>query len=116
MLRKLFKEPLSLFLLLAAALFVLFQQVADDVPSNAEIIVTDKQIQVLVAAYKKIWQRIPNAKELDNLIESYIREEVLYREAVAMGLDRDDGIVRRRLKQKMEFISEDIANVDNPPE
>lgn len=115
--KKIFKEPLLVFLLLGGAMFVFFQQVSDDsLPDNAEIVVTQGHIQALLLGFEKVWQRSPSAKELDGLIQNYIREEVLYREALAMGLDRDDGIVRRRLRQKMEFISEDLASLDAPDE
>jgi parvulin-like peptidyl-prolyl isomerase len=60
--------------------------------------------------------RPPTAVELKGLVEDYVAEEVYYREAVAMGLDRDDTVIRRRLRQKMEFISEDIANSVEPSE
>ncbi len=115
--KKMFKEPLVVFLLLGGAIFVLFQQVSNEYqPDNAEIVVTAGHIQSLSLNYEKVWQRSPNAKELDGLIQNYIREEILYREALAMGLDKDDSIVRRRLRQKMEFISEDLASLDKPEE
>ncbi len=115
--KKIFREPLVVFLLLGGAMFALFQQVSNDaLPDNVEIVVTKGHIQALLVGFEKVWQRSPSAKELDGLIQNYIREEVLYREALAMGLDRDDGIVRRRLRQKMEFISEDLANLDAPEE
>ena len=62
-----------------------------------------------MVGFTRTWQRPPTAQELAGLIEDYIREEVLYREAVAMGLDRDDIIVRRRLRQKLEFLTEETA-------
>jgi len=115
--KKIFREPLVVFLLLGGAMFALFQQVSNDaLPDNVEIVVTKGHIQALLVGFEKVWQRSPSAKELDGLIQNYIREEVLYREALAMGLDRNDGIVRRRLRQKMEFISEDLANLDAPEE
>ncbi len=115
--KKIFREPLVVFLLLGGAMFALFQQVSNDaLPDNVEIVVTKGHIQALLVGFEKVWQRSPSAKELDGLIQNYIREEVLYREALAMGLDRDDGIVRRRLRQKMEFISENLANLDAPEE
>ena len=115
--KKIFREPLVVFLLLGGAMFALFQQVSNDaLPDNVEIVVTKGHVQALLVGFEKVWQRSPSAKELDGLIQNYIREEVLYREALAMGLDRDDGIVRRRLRQKMEFISEDLANLDAPEE
>lgn len=115
--KNVFKEPLFVFLLLGGAMFVLFQQVSNNYqPDNAEIVVTERQIQSLLLNFKKVWQRSPSEKEVDGLIQNHIREEVLYREALAMGLDKDDGIVRRRLSQKMKFISEDLASLDKPEE
>ncbi len=111
------KEPLFVFLLLGGAIFILFHQVANDYPpDNAEIVVTERQVQSLLLGFEKVWQRSPSEKEVDGLIQNYIREEIFYREALAMGLDKDDGIVRRRLSQKMAFISEDLANLDKPEE
>jgi hypothetical protein len=108
-----FKEPLFIFLLLGGAMFVLFQQVSNDaLPDNAEIVVTKGQIEVLEVRFEKVWQRPPGAMELNTLVESYIREEVLYREALALGLDINDGVVRRRLSQKMQFLFEDFADLE----
>ena len=115
--KKIIKEPLFVFLLLGGAIFALFHQVSDDTFSdNTEIVVTEGHIRVLQLRFEKLWQRSPNAKELDHLIQNHIREEVFYREAIALGLDRDDGIVRRRLRQKMEFISQNLASLDKPEE
>jgi peptidyl-prolyl cis-trans isomerase C len=114
---KILKEPLLVFLLLGGAMFLLFQQVSNDNQSdNSELVVTERQIKALSLGYEKVWQRPPNEKEVEGLIQNYIREEVLYREALAMGLDKGDGVVRRRLHQKMEFLSEDIASLDEPTE
>jgi hypothetical protein len=113
-----FKEPLLWFLLLGAGLFALFQQVSDEgFPNDGqleEIVVTEGRIQALSLGFEKVWQRPPSQAELDALIENFVREEVLYREALAMGLDRDDPIVRRRMKQKIEFLSEDLAALEQP--
>jgi PPIC-type PPIASE domain len=65
-------------------------------------------------AGSRTWQRPPTQDELDGLIREYILEEVLYREALALGLDRDDTIIRRRLRQKMEFMSEEAAALAAP--
>ncbi|GAG18482.1 unnamed protein product, partial [marine sediment metagenome] len=66
--------------------------------------------------FEKVWQRSPSDAEMDSLVQNHVREEILYREALAMGLDRGDGIIKRRLRQKMEFFSEDIANLSEPDE
>lgn len=115
MVKKIFKEPLMAFLLLGAAIFALFQQVSTDYQTdNADIVVSKNQIQSLKLGFNKVWQRSPDANELDKLIKNHIREEVLYREALALGLDKNDSIVRRRLSQKMQFLSEDIADLEKP--
>lgn len=117
---KVFKEPLVIFLLLGAALFVFYQQVSEEsiFDSNQldEIIVTQGQVDALKLRFEKVWQRPPSEIELEGLTQAHIREEVFYREAMAMGLDRDDAIVRRRLRQKLEFLSEDLANIVEPTE
>jgi hypothetical protein len=107
---KLLSEPLMHFLLLGAAIFVIYSLVSEDRGSKpGHIIVTQGKITNLAATFARIWQRPPAAQELEGLIQEYIREEVLYREALALGLDRDDTVIRRRLRQKMEFVSEDFA-------
>jgi parvulin-like peptidyl-prolyl isomerase len=115
--KRIFKEPLLIFLLLGGAIFALFQQVSNDYqPDNAEIVVTQGHIQALLKGFKKVRQRSPSGDEVDALIQNYVREEVLYREALALGLDQGDSIVRRRLTQKMEFLSEDLASLNQPSE
>lgn len=68
----------------------------------------------MILLWEKRWKRPPTQKELDGLIEQSIRESVLYREALAMGLEKDDPVVRRRLAQKVEFISNDIITINTP--
>ena len=64
--------------------------------------------------WQRTWQRPPTRQELDGLIDDYIKEEVMYRHAMQMGLDRDDTIIRRRLQQKLEFVAEDLADSVEP--
>ena len=68
----------------------------------------------LAQGFERVWQRPPTQPELDGLVEEFVREEIYYREALAMGLDRDDTIVRRRMRQKLEFLSDDLAPVTEP--
>jgi hypothetical protein len=83
---------------------------------SKEIVVSAEQIDLLASLWERQWRRPPTAEELDGLVRSFIREEVLYREALEMGLDRDDTVVRRRLAQKIEFLAQDLATQGEPSE
>jgi len=108
--RALLREPLLHFLLAGAGLFLLFDVVSGpETTGDDQIIVTSGHIEHLTTLFVKTWQRPPTQVELRGLIDSYILEEVLYREAKAIGLDQDDTIIRRRLKQKMEFLVDDFS-------
>lgn len=115
---RLLKEPLVHFLLLGGVVFALFaltRDPAEAAPRDA-IVITAGQVRQLAMVFEKTWQRPPTPTELENLIEARIREEVFYREALAAGLDKDDSIIRRRMKQKLEFMLEDIAGQVTPTE
>jgi hypothetical protein len=112
---KLLHEPLVHFLLLGAVLFGVFALVGDRGSARVgQIVVTPGHIEHLTVSFTRTWQRPPTAPELAGLIDDYIREEVLYREALVMGLDRDDTIVRRRLRQKLEFLTEETVETAAP--
>jgi hypothetical protein len=107
---KLLREPLMHFFALGVLVFVLSAIVRERTGTErGRIVVTPGQIEHLAIGFARTWQRPPTAAELDGLIDDYVREEICYREATAMGLDRDDTIVRRRMRQKLEFITEDAA-------
>lgn len=111
--RALMREPLLHFLLGGAGLFLLFSLVNEsNRVANDEIVVTAGQIDHIVSIFQKTRQRPPTDAELRGLIDSFIIEEVLYREAVAIGLDQDDTIIRRRLRQKMEFLLDDFTLIE----
>lgn len=116
MLKSILREPLVHFLLLGAALFALdaWLRPTAATPANTEIVVSEARIRNLAQNFRRTWQRPPTREELDGLVESHVREEVFYREALALGLDRDDTIIRRRLQQKIEFISEEAAALAQP--
>ena len=104
------REPLVHFLILGAGIFLLFRFVADPADtSDARIVVTAGKVDHLVTVFSKTRQRPPTREELEGLIDNYVLEEVLYRQALALGLDQNDTIIRRRLKQKMEFLVDDFA-------
>jgi len=102
------------FLLLGAAIFVLFQFGGNRSEPDGKIVVTPGKVEQLVMGFSRTWQRPPTNEELSGLIEDYVKEEVFYREALAIGLDKDDTIVRRRMRQKFEFLIGD-ATVLTPP-
>ena len=113
--KKLFAEPLLHFAILGGLLFGLFEFVANPSPQDAtqteQITVSEGQIRRLILGFEKVWQRQPTPEELDRLIESHIRDEVLYREALTMGLDVDDPVVLRRLLETLTEISERLPLV-----
>ena len=108
--KKLMREPLAHFLLLGAAIFVAYSLVskgAGDAPGK--IVITQGQIASMVEAFTLTWQRPPTSDEVRGLVRDRVREEIYYREAMALGLDKDDTIIRRRLRQKMEFVTDDVG-------
>lgn len=111
---RLLREPLLYFLAAGAALFFIGDVLGDD--PNTRIVVSDAQRDRLAAQWRAQMGRPPSADELNALIEQWIREEIYYREAVAMGLDQDDVILRRRLAQKLTFLTEDLATAVPPGE
>jgi hypothetical protein len=109
----LLREPLLQFLVLGAALFGLFHFVGHDkAETPASIVVSSDRIANLADGFARTWQRPPSKEELQGLIDDYIRDEIFYREGRVAGLDRDDVIIRRRVRQKMEFFAEDIAGLE----
>jgi hypothetical protein len=108
-LKSILREPLLHFVAIGAALFLWFQWGGGAVQGATRIAITSGQIDHLAASYAKAWQRSPNEVELKGLVDDWVREEIAVREAVAAGLARDDTIIRRRLRQKFEFLAEDTA-------
>src|SRR6476660_3197521 len=116
MLSRLLREPLLPFLLLGGVLFLIFGRGGSRPPAGAEIVVTAADIQRIAAGFSVTWQRPPSENELQGAINDYIREEVLYRTGLSLGLDKDDTIVRRRIRQKMDFVLEDTVRTPDDAE
>jgi len=111
LLRKLIREPLVQFLILGGLLFVYFEWKGGGAgPGSTRISITPGLVAHLATGFARVWQRPPTDDELKGLIDEYVKEEIATREATAMGLDRDDTIIRRRLRQKMEFLVEDALD------
>ena len=109
------KEPLLHFLLLGAAIFVAYSLVSKRTSGEPEqIVISAGQVAAMAEGFTRTWQRPPNREELEGLIRDRVQEEVYCREAMALGLDKDDTIIRRRLRQKMEFVTDDIAALGEP--
>ena len=113
---KLLREPLIHFLLIGAALFVLFGLVTENYSdeTDKQVVVSTGRIAQLENIFTKTWQRPPTAEELNGLVDDFVLEEIYYRQAVAMGIDRDDTVIRRRLRQKFEFLTDDVATAITP--
>jgi PPIC-type PPIASE domain len=112
----LLREPLLQFLVLGAALFGFFHLVdRKKAEAPEKIVISSARIDNLADGFARTWRRPPSKEELQGLVDDYIRDEVFYREGRAAGLDRDDVIIRRRVRQKMEFFAEDLS-VQEPSE
>ena len=110
------REPLLHFLLLGAGLFALYGALrpGGGARPSSEIALTLDDLRQLETVFESQWRRPPTAEELARLVENRVQEEVLYREALAAGLDKDDEIVQRRMAQKMQFLAEDAAAAREP--
>lgn len=114
--RRFLKEPLVHFLLLGALLFILYSFLNKEGESAEDytIHIAQSDIQRLTKAYEKNWSTPPDSATLQSLIQEEINTEILYREALRMNLDHNDEIIRRRLKQKYEFLVKDLVSLEQP--
>ncbi|WP_158241490.1 peptidyl-prolyl cis-trans isomerase [Novosphingobium sp. TH158] len=116
-LRAILREPLVHFLIAGLALFAWFAWRGTEADPASRTISVDKALVTRLAAnWQQTWQRPPGKAELDRLIEDHVREEIYYREALRLGLDRDDTVIRRRLRAKMEFLAQSQADALQPDE
>jgi peptidyl-prolyl cis-trans isomerase C len=116
-LRRWLREPLLQFLLLGLTLFVVDRVLGED-PSqrgrDTRIVITDDDLRQMSVAWLAQGRSAPTPEEMRSLVDMRVREEILYREALALGLDKGDTIVKRRLAQKMEFLFEDVSALHEP--
>jgi hypothetical protein len=115
---KILREPLLHFFLIGAAIYAAYgfygapdQAAMDD---DRRIVVDEERVDGFIASWQARMYRPPTQEELNGLIERYIRESIYYQEAVAMGLDQDDPVTRRRMAQKLEFLTRDVAALNQP--
>ena len=113
--RRLLREPLARFFVVGAGLFLVYAVVGKHSPTDDRLINIDQyELQVLAALWQAQWKRPPTPDELTQLVVNRVREEVLYREALALNLDENDVLVRRRLAQKLEMALNDVAATVEP--
>jgi len=104
MITRVIREPLLHFLVLAALIFAAYGLLSGRHAVEDGIVVSRARIEQLSAIFERTWQRPPTPQELKGLIDSYVREEIYVREALRLGIDKDDTVIRRRLQMKMEFL------------
>jgi hypothetical protein len=122
--KNLAREPLLHFLLIGAGLFLLYGwssgpaagPMRQAFPPDTEIVVSQGDLRQMAEIFERTWQRMPTEADVRTLVESFVRDEIYYREARAAGLDRDDSVIRRRLRLKMEYLFEDVAAQVEPAE
>jgi len=115
--KRLLREPLVHFLLLGALLFGVYaytERGRGGVEPSRQIQLSIDDLAQLAIVFQSQWRREPTSDELNRLVESKVQEEVLYREGLALGLDKDDTIVKRRMAQKVRFLAEDVAAAHEP--
>ncbi len=112
--KKIFTTPLVQFLFFGALIFLGYYWLNPSQNNEETIVIDDNQFNRIVSIFQKQWNRNPSEEELNDLLQARINEEVLYREALKMGLDKNDEIVKRRLSQKFEFLTTDMANLNEP--
>jgi hypothetical protein len=111
------REPLTHFLVLGSLLFAIYAYSKRDTTAGSErLVVSAGKVEHLASIFSRTWQRPPNATELKGLVDDYVREEIAYREGLKLGLDQDDTIIRRRIRQKMDFIADDLTSEVEPTE
>jgi len=111
------REPLLHFLLIGLLLFGIYAYLnrgRSGTKSPKQIVLSLDELRTMTAYFESQWHRPPTAQEFQAMVEDKIKEEVLYREGLAMGLDKDDTIVKRRMAQKVQFLSEDVAAAHDP--
>lgn len=115
--KRLLREPLVHFLLIGMVLFAVYGYIHRgriEVETSKQIVLTLDELRQMNMYFASQWHRQPTPEEFQAMVEEKVREEVLYREALAIGLDKDDTIVKRRMAQKMQFLAEDVAAAHEP--
>lgn len=113
---KLFREPLVHFLVLGGLIFAAWSVMSTEQVDDELVFVSRGQQENLVNTFSRTWQRPPTPAEFRGLLQDFIRQEIAYRESLSMGLDERDIVIRRRLRQKLEMMAQDLVAVAGPTE
>jgi hypothetical protein len=116
-LKRWLREPLLHFLLIGVLLFGIYAYTNRGrigIESPRQIVISLDELRTMTAYFESQWHRPPTPQEFQAMVEDKIKQEVLYREGLAMGLDKDDTIVKRRMAQKVQFLAEDVATAHEP--
>jgi parvulin-like peptidyl-prolyl isomerase len=105
--RSLLREPLLHFLLIGLALFFLYGRASPGDSDSRRIVVSQSQVDDMVGQYRAAFNRSPTPTELKGLIDTYVHDEIIYREGLSLGLDKDDAVIKRRVRQKYDLIAEE---------
>lgn len=101
------REPLLHFLLVGGLLFAVYGKVAPMDKEGERIVVSQAMVDELAGQHQARWMRPPSEQELASLVDAHVREEIMYREGLALGLDRDDPVIKRRVRQKLDIVIEE---------
>ncbi|WP_324731219.1 peptidyl-prolyl cis-trans isomerase [Pseudomonas paeninsulae] len=116
LLHRALREPLLHFLLLGGLLFGVYAVLPGEPEADQQIVVDHGRLAALQGNFVKAWRRPPTGEELDGLVRDYVREEMAVREARALDIDQDDSVIRRLLRQRLEFVTADLVRQAEPSE
>ncbi len=117
LLKRLLREPLLHFVLIGVALFAIYRVLHSNAAGSSDskkIVLTADDLDQISLMWRAQGRSSLSQEQLESLLDSKIREEVLYREALTLGLDKEDTIVKRRMAQKMDFLAEDLSDLREP--
>jgi hypothetical protein len=112
--KRILGEPMLHFVLIGLALFAIYHRLSPYQPGDSRIVISQGVVDDLISQHVAVRGRPPSDRELRQAIDTYVREEILYREGAALGLDRDDAVVKRRVRQKLEVMAEENASSAAP--